>query len=579
MTVFAHAESDPDRVMYCREEFAGWVDVTAADFAALVTGVAKGLIAIGVRPGDRVALLSSTRFEWSLLDYAIWAAGAVSVPIYESSSPDQIRWIIEDSGAVAALVETSANASSFDDVIPYTLSRVLTIDDDAVGTLIKDGRSIDDFEVFNRVLALTADDPASLVYTSGTTGRPKGCILTHRNFLSEVQALLAAPFGDVARPGNHVLMFLPLAHILARAVSLAMFEAGATQVHLPDIDAVTGEFERFRPKMILGIPPVFEKIRDGAARKAASAGPLRKRIFEFAEKTAIACSEASGKDSLPVRLRLERVVANMLVYSKLRASLGGDCWWAISGGGALAPSVGHFFRGMGLPVFEGYGLTESTAAVCANTPGAQKIGTAGRPLDGCSVRIAGDGEIELRGAVVFDGYWRNERATEEAFDDGWFRTGDLGILDEEGYLTVTGCKKDLMVTSSGENVSPGPLEDRLRAHPLISQAVVVGDGRPFVGALLAVDPFEFEQWKFTHGEPADVSAIDLWDNEELRADLQDAVNDANTTVPLSTSIKRFVILDRALTEAEGDLTATSKIKRRVVLERLADDIASLYRMG
>ncbi|GAF48373.1 AMP-dependent synthetase/ligase [Rhodococcus wratislaviensis] len=580
LRVFAHAESHPDRVMYTRPEAGGWVDVTAKDFGALVIGVAKGLIANGVRPGDRVALLSSTRFEWSLLDYAIWAAGAASVPIYDSSSHDQIRWIIEDSGAVAALVETPAHASSFEgDGIPYTLKRILTIDEDAVGTLIKDGLSIDDSEVFKRVVALTANDLASLVYTSGTTGRPKGCILTHRNFLSEVRALLAAPIGDVARPGNRVLTFLPLAHVLARAVSLAMFEAGATQAHWSDFGTVTGEFERFRPNTILGVPRVFEKVRDGAAHKAASAGGLQKRIFDFAEATAVAYSEAQDTGGPSLRLRLERALADKLVYAKLRAALGGDCWWAISGGGALMPSLGHFFRGMGVPVYEGYGLTESTAAQCVNVPGAQKIGTVGRPLGGSSVRIAEDGEIELRGGVVFGGYWRNEHATREVLDDGWFRTGDLGDLDDEGYLTITGRKKDLLVTAGGKNVSPGPLEDRLRSHTLVSQAVVVGDGRPFIGALLTVDPQEFDKWKSAHGKPSDATVADLRDDEELRGDLQDAVDDANTTVSHTESIKRFVVLGRDLTEADGELTATLKIKRPVVTERFADDIASLYRRG
>ncbi|QYB05896.1 long-chain fatty acid--CoA ligase [Rhodococcus sp. USK10] len=580
LRVFAHAESNPDRVMYTRPESGGWVDVTAKDFGALVTGVAKGLIANGVRPGDRVALLSSTRFEWSLLDYAIWAAGAASVPIYDSSSHDQIRWIIEDSGAVAALVETPAHASSFEgDGIPYTLKRILTIDEDAVGTLIKDGLSIDDSEVFKRVVALTANDLASLVYTSGTTGRPKGCILTHRNFLSEVRSLLAAPIGDVARPGNRVLTFLPLAHVLARAVSLAMFEGGATQAHWSDFGTVTGEFERFRPNTILGVPRVFEKVRDGAARTAASGGGLQKRIFDFAEATAVAYSEAQDTGGAPLRLRLEHAVADKLVYAKLRAALGGDCWWAISGGGALMPRLGHFFRGIGVPVYEGYGLTESTAAHCVNVPGAQRIGTVGQPLGGNSVRIAEDGEIELRGGVVFGGYWRNEHATREVLDDGWFRTGDLGDLDESGYLTITGRKKDLLITAGGKNVSPGPLEDRLRSHPLVSQAVVVGDGRPFIGALLTVDPQEFRKWKSAHGKSSDATVADLRDDEELRGDLQDAVDDANTTVSHAESIKRFVVLDRDLTEAGGELTATLKIKRRVVTERFADDIASLYRRG
>ncbi|MDV7245114.1 MULTISPECIES: long-chain fatty acid--CoA ligase [Rhodococcus] len=578
LTVFAHAESTPDRVMYARPEANGWVDVTAKDFAALVTGVAKGLIAHGVRPGDRVALLSSTRFEWSLLDYAIWATGAASVPVYDSSSPDQIRWIIEDSGAVAAVVETPAHASSFEgDGIPYTLKHIFTIDEDAVGTLIKAGRSVDDSEVFKRVVALTAGDLASLVYTSGTTGRPKGCILTHRNFLSEVRALLAAPIGDVARPGNRVLTFLPLAHVLARAVSLAMFEAGATQAHWSDFGTVTGEFERFRPHSILGVPRVFEKVRDGAARKAASGGGLQKRIFDFAETTAVEYSRAQDNGGPGALLALRRAVADKLVYARLRAALGGDCWWAISGGGALMPSLGHFFRGMGVPVYEGYGLTESTAAHCVNVPGAQKIGTVGRPLGGHGVRIAEDGEIELCGDVVFGGYWRNEHATREALHDGWFRTGDLGYLDDEGFLTITGRKKDLLITAGGKNVSPGPLEDRLRSHTLVSQAVVVGDGRPFIGALLTVDPQEFDKWKAAHGRPADASVADLREDEELRAELQDAVDDANTTVSHTESIKRFVILDRDLTEADGELTATLKIKRPVVTERFAADIDALYR--
>ncbi|MEV0948152.1 long-chain fatty acid--CoA ligase [Rhodococcus sp. NPDC049939] len=578
LEVFAHAERTPDRVMYCRNESAGWVDVRAEDFAALVTGVAKGLIANGVRPGDRVALLSSTRFEWSLLDYSIWAAGAVSVPIHESSSRDQIRWIVEDSGAMTALMETADHVSSFEsNGVPYTVKRILAIDADAVGTLIKDGRSIDDSEVYDRVLAMTADNLASLVYTSGTTGRPKGCVLTHRNFLSEVRALLASPIGNAARPGNRVLMFLPLAHSLVRAVSLALFESGATQVHLRDFDMINGEFERFRPHMIPGVPHVFEKVREGNLRKATSGGRLRKRIYSFAEHTAIAYSEATDDEGPSPRLRFERALADVLVYSKLRASFGGDPWWGLSGGGALVPSLAHFFRGIALPVYEGYGLTESTGLHCVNVPGAQKVGTVGKPLGGNSVRIAEDGEIELRGGVVFRGYWRNDKATEEAFDDGWFRTGDLGSLDNEGYLTVTGRKKDLLVTAGGESVSPGPVEDRLRSHPLISQAVVVGDGRPFVGALLTVDPQAFEDWKSVRGKPSTVPVTDLRDDEDLRADLQEVVDDANASQAIS--IRRFAILDRDLTEADGDLTATLKIKRDVVAERFADDIESLYRLG
>ncbi|MFZ2174391.1 MAG: long-chain fatty acid--CoA ligase [Rhodococcus sp. (in: high G+C Gram-positive bacteria)] len=578
LTVFAHADTTPDLVVYARPEAQGWVDVTAEDFGALVTGVAKGLIANGVRPGDRVALLCSTRFEWALLDYAIWAAGAASVPIYDSSSHDQIRWLIEDSGAVAAVVETAAHASSFEgEGIPYTLRRILTIDEDAVGTLIKDGRSLDDSEVFKRVVALTAGDLASLVYTSGTTGRPKGCILTHRNFLTEVRALLAAPIGDVARPGNRVLTVLPLANVLARAVSLAMFEAGATQSHWSDLDTVMGEFERFRPHTVLGAPRLFEKMREGAVRKAAAGGPLQKRIFEFAEKTAVEYSDALDRRGPSPVLTVKRMLADRLVYSTLRAALGSDCRWAISGGDALTPRIGHFFRGIGVPVYEGYGLTESTAAHTLNGPGAQKIGTVGVPLGGGGVRIAEDGEIELAGDTVFGGYWRNEHATRDAFDGGWLRTGDLGELDEDGFLTITGRKKDLLVTAGGKNVSPGPLEDRLRSNPLISQAVVVGDGRPFLGALLTLDVHEFGKWKSAHGRTPEMSVADFRNDEELRTELQTAIEAANATVSDAQSIKRFVILDRELTEASGELTATLKVKRPVVTERFAEDIAGLYR--
>lgn len=561
LTVFTQADTHPDRVMFSRPERGGWVEVDAKDFAALVMGVAKGLIANGVQPGDRVALLSATRFEWSLLDYAIWAAGAASVPVYDSSSPAQIRWIVEDSGAVIAIVETPNHAKSVEgDGTPYTLTRTLTIDEDAVGTLIKDGRSIDDTEVFKRTVALGAADLASLVYTSGTTGRPKGCMLTHRNVLSEVRALLAAPIGEVAQPGNRLLTFLPLAHVLARAVSLAAFEGGATQAHWSDFGTVTEQFQRFAPNTILGVPRVFEKVRDGAAAKATAGGAVNKKIFDFAESTAIEFSEAQDGEGPSLVLKAKHAVADKLVYSKLRAALGGDCWWAISGGGALTPTLGHFFRGVGVPVYEGYGLTESTAAHCVNVPGEQKIGTVGKPLGGNGVRVREDGELELRGGVIFDGYWRNEKATAESFDDGWFRTGDLGDIDDHGYVTITGRTKDLLVTAGGKNISPGPLEDRIRSHSIVSQAVVVGDERPFVAALLTVDESE-------RGSR---------DDNQLRAELQSAVDDANSTVSHAESIKKFVVLDRDLTEADGDLTATLKVKRKVVTERFADEIESMY---
>lgn len=574
-TVFEHARRSPERVLFSRPVGQAWEDVTATQFADLVTGVAKGLVAAGVQPGDRVALLSPTRFEWTLFDFAIWAAGAVSVPIYDSSSPEQIAWIVEDSGAVLAIVERDHHAAGFVDAGP-ALTRVLQIEDRAVEKLIAEGAGIEDDVVRQRVAGVSADDLASLVYTSGTTGRPKGCILTHRNFLSEVRGILAASIGDVARPGNRMLTFLPLAHVLARAVSLAMFEAGGVQAHWSNFATVAAQFERFRPNVILGVPRVFEKVRDSAAHAAAKGGPIPRAVFAFAETTAVEYSESLDAGGPSLLLKARHAVADRLVFRKLRAAMGNECWWAISGGGALMPRLGHFFRGAGIPIFEGYGLTESTAAHCVNVPGAQKIGTVGQPLSGNAVRIAADGEIELAGGVVFGGYWRNEQATDEIFDDGWMRTGDLGELDDDGYLTLTGRKKDLLVTAGGKNVSPGPLEDRLRSNVLISQAVVVGDGRPFIGALLTLDPEPFENWKSANGKSASATVADLADDADLRTALQAVVDDANSIVSHAEAIKRFVILPRDLTEEAGELTATLKIKRAVVSERFADRIDAIY---
>ncbi|RAL31440.1 AMP-dependent synthetase/ligase [Rhodococcus sp. AQ5-07] len=574
-TVFTHAERTPDLTVFSRPKGEGWVDVTAKEFAEQVTGVANGLIAAGVQAGDRVALLSATRYEWTLFDFAIWAAGAATVPIYDSSSQGQVSWILEDSEAVIAIVETGAHEQLFQDA-PSSLKAVMQIDDGAVEKLTAQGADVDDTELKKRLAGIKADDLASLVYTSGTTGRPKGCILTHRNFLSEVRGILTASIGKVAVPGNRVLTFLPLAHVLARAVSLATFEAGASQAHWSDFATITTQFERYKPNTILGVPRVFEKVRDGAARKAESGGKIPGAIFAFAEVTAKEYSQALDKGGPSLILKAKHAVADKLVYSKLREALGGECWFAISGGGALTPELGHFFRGLGVPIYEGYGLTETTAAHCVNVPGAQKIGTVGQPMGGNGVRIAEDGEIELNGGVVFKGYWKNDKATEEAFVNGWMRTGDLGELDSDGYLSITGRKKDLLVTAGGKNVSPGPMEDRIRSHSIVSQAVVVGDGKTYITALLTVDPEVFEKWKSENGKPSGATAAELRDDKDLRAELQKAVDDANAAVSHAESIKKFVILDRDLTEEDGEMTATLKIKRNVVVDRFSKEIKGMY---
>lgn len=574
-TVFTHAERTPDLTVFSRPKGEGWVDVTAKEFAEQVTGVANGLIAAGVQAGDRVALLSATRYEWTLFDFAIWAAGAATVPIYDSSSQGQVSWILEDSEAVIAIVETGAHEQLFQDA-PSSLKAVMQINDGAVEKLTAQGADVDDTELKKRLAGIKADDLASLVYTSGTTGRPKGCILTHRNFLSEVRGILTASIGKVAVPGNRVLTFLPLAHVLARAVSLATFEAGASQAHWSDFATITTQFERYKPNTILGVPRVFEKVRDGAARKAESGGKIPGAIFAFAEVTAKEYSQALDKGGPSLILKAKHAVADKLVYSKLREALGGECWFAISGGGALTPELGHFFRGLGVPIYEGYGLTETTAAHCVNVPGAQKIGTVGQPMGGNGVRIAEDGEIELNGGVVFKGYWKNDKATEEAFVNGWMRTGDLGELDSDGYLSITGRKKDLLVTAGGKNVSPGPMEDRIRSHSIVSQAVVVGDGKTYITALLTVDPEVFEKWKAENGKPSGATVAELRDDKDLRAELQKAVDDANAAVSHAESIKKFVILDRDLTEEDGEMTATLKIKRNVVVDRFSKEIEGMY---
>lgn len=575
LSVFAHAESTPDLVLFRRAESTGWVDVTAADFAALVTGVAKGLIVAGVAPGDRVILMSSTRFEWTLLDFAILACGAVSVPIYHGASREQVQWIVEDSGAALALVETGEQAATF-----ATLGRLrrrsLTINDDAVGALISEGSTIEDSEVFRRVVELTAGDLASLMYTTGTTGQPKGCVLSHRNMLAEVRALISAPVGVLARPGRCVLAALPLSLVLGRVVSIAMFEAGVTQVHWSDPATVDEAFAVVRPDVFVGVPQIFEDLAQRAARIAASGCRSQRRTFAFAQRTAVRYSRELDDGGPTMVRRIQRAIAERLVYRKLRADLGGRCQWAISGGAALPEELAHFYRGVGMPVYEGYGLTESTAAHTVNGPGEHKVGTVGRPLAGNSVRISAEGEIQLRGPAIFEGYWRNRKETEAAFDDGWFRTGDLGSLDDDGFLTVLGRARDLIVTAGGRNIAPAHLEDRLRGHSLISHAIVVGQSKPFPSVLLSLDQEAFFSWKVFHGKNVSASAVDLAEDPDLRAELREVINAVNSSVSSAAQVHKFAVLSRELTEADGDLTATGKVKRFLVAEHFATEIDGLY---
>lgn len=579
-TVFARARTSPNAVVFRRLSDGQWVDVTAAEFERLVVGVARGLIAAGIAQGDRVALMSSTRFEWSVLDYAIWAAGGVTVPIYETSSAGQVEWILEDAEPVLLILENDAHVQETKSVVAAAPSVRQTFviansaGTDAVQALIDGGTGITEDEVHQRVSTLASSDPATLIYTSGTTGRPKGVQLTHANLLAESLGIRETSLKSLMRQGRSTLMFLPLAHVLARAVSIASFDAGVTLGHTSDIPNLVATFGTFQPDFILSVPRVFEKVFNTAKQKAHADG--KGKIFDLATECAVAWSEAQDTGGPGIVLRAKHTVFDKLVYGKLRAALGGKCELAISGGAPLGSRLGHFYRGIGVTIYEGYGLTETTAAFAVNTIGFQRVGSVGRPLPGNTVRIAEDGEIQLRGPVVFDGYWRNEDATAESLDDGWFRTGDLGSVDEDGYITISGRKKELIVTAGGKNVSPAGLEDQLRAGALISQAVVVGDQKPFIGALITLDPDAFDRWKSSHGKAADATAADLQTDPELVAEIDAAVADANRSVSHAESIKKYRLLPHDFSEESGELTPTMKLKRNVITAAYADEIEAIY---
>ncbi|MEV0312622.1 AMP-dependent synthetase/ligase [Nonomuraea fuscirosea] len=559
-TVFRRAEQEPGAVVMRRKAGDGWPVVTAAEFRDQVAAVAKGLIAAGVGHGDRVALMSRTRYEWTLVDYAIWAAGAVTVPIYETSSAEQVRWILEDSAAKAAFVELDTHEEAVKEAAPG-LKSLWRVDGE-----LETG-AVTDADLDERRRQVGSSDLATIVYTSGTTGRPKGCRITHDNLLFTALNVLRGPLEPLfARKDPAALLFLPLAHIFARMIQVVLFEAGAIIAHTPSMKNVAPDLQDFKPTFLLGVPRVFEKVYNGAEQKAISGG--KGKIFARAVDVAVAWSKAESSGGAPLGLRIQRAVFDRLVYSKLRAATGGRLSAAVSGGSALGDRLGHFFRGVGIEVFEGYGLTETSAPVSVNMPGANKIGTVGKPLPGVTLRIGDDGEILAKGRNVFTGYWENDAATADVIDsDGWFHTGDLGELDADGYLRITGRKKEILVTAAGKNVAPGPLEDALRAHPLISQAMIVGDGRPFVAALITLDP---------EAVPAGSTVAGLREDPATRAEIQGAVDRANLMVSKAEQIKKFVILDADITEESGHLTPTLKVKRNVVMRDFSGEIDRLY---
>ncbi|MBM7804845.1 long-chain acyl-CoA synthetase [Geodermatophilus bullaregiensis] len=553
-----------------------WEDVTWREFGEQVAGVAKGLVAAGVRAGDRVALQARTRYEWTVLDFAIWTAGAVTVPVYETSSPDQVAWILADSGATAAVVERAEHAAAVDSVRDQApdLGPLYVIEDDAVGTLTAAGADVPDSELEARRATLGADSLATLIYTSGTTGRPKGCELTHGNFLFEVGNGMALLDRFMNTQGS-LLLFIPLAHVLARVMQVGAVKTRTVIGHTPDVKNLLEDLAGFRPTFVLAVPRVFEKVYNSAKAKAEGDG--KGRVFDRAARVAIDWSRAQDTGGAGLLLRVQHALFDRLVYGKLRAALGGRCLGAISGGAPLGERLGHFFRGIGVTVFEGYGLTETTAAASVNHDGALRIGTVGRPLPGVAARIAEDGEILLRGGVVMRGYWENEQATAEAIDpDGWFHTGDIGEIDTDGFIRITGRKKEILVTAGGKNVAPAVLEDRLRAHRLVSQCIVVGDQRPFIAALVTLDAEALPLWLESKGRPADTPVEELVDDPDVRAELDAAVAEANRAVSQAEAIKRYRVLATDFTEDNGMLTPSLKLKRSVVMKEFDPEVEALY---
>lgn len=575
--VYDNARKHPERVAVSRRVDGSWLPVTCLSLADDVEALAAGLLNAGIERGERVALMSRTRYEWLLYDLAILSLGAVTVPIYETSSLEQVEWILKDSGAVAAVVETEDQHRAVQGLrsrLPQ-LRDLWRIEEDRF-VLIESGLAVGREPVVARRDTMGPDDLATIVYTSGTTGLPKGCVLTHGNLLSVVHNVVDAEgiYERVFNERESTLLFLPLAHILARVIQLAALHAGVRLGHT-DMTNVVEDLKSFQPTVVLSVPRVFEKLFNTARHTAAAAG--KAGVFDKAVDIAIAYSEGMDSGRISPVLRTEHAVLDRLVYRKVMAAMGGKVRWAVSGGAPLGVHLGHVFRGMGLTVLEGWGLTETAAGGTLNLPDVQRVGSTGRPIPGCSLKIAPDGEILVKAPHVFSGYWQDEAATKEVFDDdGWFRTGDVGHLDHDGYLFITDRKKDLIVTSSGKNVAPSLLENRLRAHWLVSQALVVGDARPYVGALLTVDQDAFTTWRIDAGKPTDALLPSLLGDAELMGVLQEAVDHANAAVSQAEAIRRWRVLPDDFTIEEGEITPTMKVRRATVANLHATEVERLY---
>ena len=565
---------EPGRVLLSRPLGNGWQPVTAVELDLEIRSVAKGLIAHGISRGDRVAIMAKTRYEWTILDFAIIYCGAITVPIYETSSAEQIKWILSDSGSVALIVESPSLAQLAKPVLPATCKEILTITEDAIPNLVQAGRDIPDSAVEDRIAAIGPEDFMTLIYTSGTTGNPKGVTFTHGNFISECTNVVLYARVEFLKPGGSTLLFLPIAHVFGRMIQFGAIHAGLHLAHCQDINRLPQDLGTFKPTLVLAVPRIFEKVYNSAETKALEGG--KSKIFKKAVEVAVAYSEGIDSESITFQTRALHLIFDRLVYVKIRTGLGGRVEAAISGGAPLSPRLGHFFRGAGINILEGYGLTETTAASSLNVRSAQKIGSVGRPIPGTHIKIAEDGEVLIKGAVVMHGYWNNKEATNDCMtEDGYFKSGDLGTIDNDGYLSIVGRKKEIIVTSGGKNVAPEILEDRLRAHPLISQCMVVGDNKPFIAALITLDPDSIKSWA-TSNKKASTAVADLTTDPALLDVIQAAVDEANKVVSRAESIRKFTILPQDFTIADGQLTAKLSVKRHVVNQQFAQEIANLF---
>ena len=568
------AHFEPERVIVSRPLGDGCQAVTAKEYEEEIKAVAKGLVAAGISFGDRVAIMAKTRYEWTVLDFAIWYAGAVPVPIYETSSAEQVEWILTDSSAVAIIVETPAMAELVQPVLPATCKHVWNITYNALATLTHEGKDVSDDEITKRREQLKPETLATFIYTSGTTGKPKCVQLTHGNFLSECGNVVNGASDLFLKPGGSTLLFLPVAHVFGRMVQIGSITAGLHLAHCSDLTKLPTDLASFKPTFVLAVPRIFEKVYNGAEAKAQAAG--KGRIFHKAAEVAIAYSKALDTKKISPLLKLQHGLFDKLVYVKIRTGLGGMVEAAISGGAPLGERLGHFYRGAGIRVLEGYGLTETTAGATLNLTKSHKVGSVGKPIPGTTIKIAEDGEVLIKGPIVMQGYWQNDAANKEVFtSDGYFKSGDLGKIDDEGYLSIVGRKKELIVTAGGKNVAPEVLEDRLRSHPLISQCMVVGDNKPFIAALITIDPDAIKPWAVANKKEG-ASIADLAKDPTLQAVIQNAVDETNKAVSRAESIRKFSILPVDFTIPGGQLTAKLSVKRHVVSQQFAREIDELF---